>query len=307
MKLKRIREQILEPIPEHPWESGAVFNPGTIREGNSIHVLYRAVEGDNFSTLGYAKLDRNCQVLERRSEPVIKRTEKAETRGCEDARIVKFVDGTYYIFYTAYNSVQVRVSVASTKDFLTYQKHGVVIPDIQNKDAMIFPEPVKGKVILMHRVEPNIQFAYFNSLEEMLAGDRQYWQNYMKNIDKFTIMRPEFEWEASKIGGGAPPIKTKRGWLLIYHGVDKNLVYRGGAALLDLDDPSKIIARLPQPILEPERKYELVGDVPNVVFPQGTAVFEDELIVFYGGADKVIGAASANINELLDALEKVKK
>jgi predicted GH43/DUF377 family glycosyl hydrolase len=270
-------------------------------------MLYRAVEGANFSTLGYAKLDRNCQVLERRPDPVIKRTEKAEAQGCEDARIVKFVDGVYYIFYTAYNGQQVRVSVASTTDFRTYKKHGVVIPDIQNKDAMIFPEPVNGKVILMHRVEPNIQFAYFNSLEEMLAGNRKYWQNYMKNIDKYTIMQPEFEWEASKIGAGAPPIKTDRGWLMIYHGVDKNLIYRGGAALLDLDNPSKVIARLPEPVLEPERKYELVGDVPNVVFPQGTAVFDDELIVFYGGADKVIGAASGNINELLDTLEKFKK
>ncbi len=307
MKLKRIREQILEPIPDHAWESGAVFNPGTIREGDAIHMLYRAVEGDNYSTLGYAKLDRNCQVIERRPEPVIKRTEKAETRGCEDARIVKFVDGNYYIFYTAYNSEQVRVSVASTTDFKTYQKHGVVIPDIQNKDAMIFPEPVKGKVILMHRVEPNIQFAYFNSLDEMLAGDRKYWQNYMKNIEKYTVMRPEFEWEISKIGGGAPPIKTDHGWLMIYHGVDKKLVYRAGAALLDLDDPSRVIARLPTPILEPERKYELQGDVPNVVFPQGTVVFGDELLVFYGGADKVIGAASANINELLEALKKAKK
>jgi predicted GH43/DUF377 family glycosyl hydrolase len=172
---------------------------------------------------------------------------------------------------------------------------------------MIFPEPVNGKVILMHRVEPNIQFAYFNSLEEMLAGNRKYWQNYMKNIGKYIIMQPEFEWEASKIGAGAPPIKTDRGWLMIYHGVDKNLIYRGGAALLDLDNPSKVIARLPEPVLEPERKYELVGDVPNVVFPQGTAVFDDELIVFYGGADKVIGAASGNINELLDTLEKFKK
>jgi predicted GH43/DUF377 family glycosyl hydrolase len=303
VKLERGKDVILAPIAEHPWESRAVLNPGTIREGDIIHMLYRAVEGENFSTLGYAKLDRRGKILERRTEPVIKRETPAEKQGCEDARIVKF-DDTYYIFYTAYDSRNVRVSAAATKDFITFKKHGVIIPDINNKDAMMFPELINNKVVLIHRVEPNIQFAYFDSIEHMLSGDKSYWQNYLKRIDKFTVMRPQFDWEYSKIGAGAPPIKTEKGWLMIYHGVDKNLVYRAGAALLDLENPMKVIARLPYPILEPERKYELKGDVPNVVFPEGTALFDDELLVYYGGADKVIAMARVNINELLDALEK---
>lgn len=303
VKLERVKDVILMPIAEHSWESRAVLNPGTIREGDTIHMLYRAVEGENFSTIGYAKLDRYGNVLERRSEPVIKRENPAEKQGCEDARIVKF-DDTYYIFYTAYDSRNVRVAAASTKNFVTYQKHGVIIPGVNNKDAMIFPEPISNKVILIHRVEPNIQFAYFDSIEQMLSGDEKYWKDYLKRIDDFTVMRPEFDWEYSKIGAGAPPIKTERGWLLIYHGVDKNLVYRAGAALLDLAEPTKVIGRLPYPILEPERTYELKGDVPNVVFPEGTALFDNELLVFYGGADKVIALASVNINKLLDALLK---
>jgi len=303
VKLERVKDVILMPIAEHSWESRAVLNPGTIREGDTIHMLYRAVEGENFSTIGYAKLDRYGNVLERRSEPVIKRENPAEKQGCEDARIVKF-DDTYYIFYTAYDSRNVRVAAASTKNFVTYQKHGVIIPGVNNKDAMIFPEPISNKVILIHRVEPNIQFAYFDSIEQMLSGDEKYWKDYLKRIDDFTVMRPEFDWEYSKIGAGAPPIKTERGWLLIYHGVDKNLVYRAGAALLDLAEPTKVIGRLPYPILEPERTYELKGDVPNVVFPEGTALFDNELLVFYGGADKVIALATVNINKLLDALLK---
>ena len=305
MKLQRVKKAILEPIPEHSWESQAVLNPGTIRQGDVLHMLYRAVEGENFSTIGYAKLDRDGNVLERRSEPVIARTEPYEKQGCEDPRIVKF-DDTYYIFYTAYNGIDVRVAVAYTKDFIEYKKHGIIIPGVNNKDAMIFPELVNGKVVLMHRVEPNIQFAYFDSIEQMLSGDENYWKDYMNRLDEFTVMKPERDWEASKIGAGPPPIKTDRGWLLIYHGVDKNLIYRGGAALLDLEDPSKVIARLPYPILEPEMGYELHGDVPNVVFPEGTVLFDDQLYVYYGGADKVIAMAAGNINELLDDLEKEK-
>jgi len=301
IKLERVKDVILEPIVEHKWESRAVLNPGTIRDGEIVHMLYRAVEGENFSTIGYAKLDRKGNVLERRPEPVIKRETDQEKQGCEDARIVKFED-TYYIFYTAYNGITVRVAAASTTDFITFTKHGVVIPGVNNKDAMIFPEPINNKVILIHRIEPNIQFAYFDSIEQMLSGDENYWKNYLKRIDEFTVMQPEFDWEYSKIGAGAPPIKTARGWLMIYHGVDKNLVYRAGAALLDLENPTKIIGRLPYPILEPKRKYELQGDVPNVVFPEGTALFDDELLVYYGGADKVIAMASVNINELVDAL-----
>jgi predicted GH43/DUF377 family glycosyl hydrolase len=303
IKLERMKDVILEPIAEHKWESRAVLNPGTIRDGEIVHMLYRAVEGENFSTIGYAKLDRNGNVLERRPEPVIKRETDQEKQGCEDARIVRF-DDTYYIFYTAYNGTNVRVAAASTTDFLIFKKHGVIIPGVNNKDAMIFPELINNKVILIHRIEPNIQFAYFDSIEQMLSGDENYWKNYLKVIDEFTIMRPEFDWEYSKIGAGAPPIKTSKGWLMIYHGVDKNLVYRAGAALLDLENPTKIIGRLPYPVLEPKRKYELQGDVPNVVFPEGTALFDDELLVYYGGADKVIAMASVNINELLDALEK---
>ena len=305
MKLKRMQQVLLEAIPEHAWESRAVFNPGVVRDGDIIHILYRAVEGANFSTLGYAKLDRQCRVLERRPDPVLNRLADYEQKGCEDARIVEF-ENIYYIFYTGYDGQNVRVCVASTVDFKTFHRHGVIIPDIQNKDAMIFPERINGQVVLILRVEPNIQFAYFNSIEALLSGDKTFWQNYLPRLEKHTVMRPEFDWEEEKIGAGPPPIKTPEGWLLIYHGVDKNLVYRAGVALLDLDNPARVIARLPEPILEPEMPYECTGDVPNVVFPEGTALFDDELLVFYGGADKVVAGASVNINQLLAALKKVK-
>ncbi|MCK4449749.1 MAG: hypothetical protein KAX26_04070 [Anaerolineae bacterium] len=115
-------------------------------------------------------------------------------------------------------------------------------------------------------------------------------------------MKSEQRWEARKIGAGPPPVKTEEGWLLIYHGVDENRVCRAGAALLDLEEPWKVIARTPEPILEPEEEYERVGDVPNVVFPEGAVTIGDELLVFYGGADEVCCAASVCLDELVNYL-----
>jgi len=305
MKLKRVDGPILEPIPTHPWESRAVLNPATIRENDYVHMLYRAVEGENFSTIGYAKLDRHNKILERRNHPVIERTEPYERQGCEDPRISKLND-TYYIFYTGYDGTDVRICAASTKDFITFHKYGIIMPDVWNKDAMIFPELVNNQIIFIHRIEPNIQFAYFDNIDQLLYPKNEYWQTYMNQLEKYTVMKPKYDWEENKIGAGPPPIKTEEGWLLIYHGVDKNKIYRAGVALLDLDSPDKVIARSPEPLLEPERNYELEGDVPNVVFPEGTAIFDDELYVYYGGADKIIGLATIKLTDLLDELKKYK-
>lgn len=302
IKLKRIEEPLLEPNPKHAWESGAVFNPGTVRDGDIVHVLYRAVESDNYSAIGYAKLDRNHRVLERRSEPAIPRLAAYESRGCEDPRIISF-EGRYYIFYSAYNGTDVRVAMASTMDFKTFKRHGLVGPDVQDKDAMIFPETINGQLVYIHRIEPNIQFAFMRDIEHLKNPENGYWNSHLENLEKFTVLASKYEWEGAKIGASSPPIKTAEGWLFLYHGVDTNTVYRTGVALLDPDDPRKVIARLPYPILEPERSYEKIGDVPNVVFPEGTAVFDDELIVYYGAADKVVCAATVSLSALVEELK----
>ena len=147
-QLKRVGGALLEPIKSHSWESRAVFNPGTVRVGDAVHMLYRAVEGANFSTIGYARLDSAGNVLERRDQPVICREWDVEKQGVEDPRIVPF-DGSNYIFYTAYDGAHperdanTRVMMAETKDFCSFSKLGVVgPPGIQDKDAFIFPERV---------------------------------------------------------------------------------------------------------------------------------------------------------------------
>lgn len=304
-ELKRINQIILGPIEENRWESSAAFNPGVVQQNDIVHMLYRAVESENFSSVGYAKLDRYGKILYRHPEPVIKRTLDIERQGCEDVRVVSF-NQRYFIFYTAFDGSNIRIALAETTDFINYKKYGQIGPDVTDKDAMIFPEKIKGKIVLLHRIEPNIQIASFDSFDHFIKPEKDYWSDYLRNITKYTVIYKEYDWETVKIGAGPPPILTDAGWLLIYHGVDSKFTYRVGAALLDYQNPLKVVAKLPYPILEPKREYEKIGDVNNVVFPQGMVLFDDELQVYYGGADRVVGLAGGRLSDLIEALWKYK-
>jgi len=169
------------------------------------------------------------------------------------------------------------------------RSHEIEWPERNDKDAVLFPKKIDGKYMILHRPmhkEPmGIWIAYSDDLIEWY-GERE-------------IMAPCENWEEKKIGAGAPPIKTEKGWLLIYHGVDEDSVYRLGAAMLSLDDPSKVIYRHPEPILEPERDYEIRGEVPNVVFTCGACEVGDKYYVYYGGADRVICVATVDKEDML--------
>ncbi len=306
-KLKRVNGPILRPNPDNPWESRAVFNPGIAQDGEIIHMLYRAVEGQNSSTIGYAKLNVDAHIINRSCSPVIFRESEIEKQGCEDPRIV-FFNKKYFIFYTGFdgkdipNSANTRVMLAETEDFILYHKIGMIGPEVQDKDAMIFPGKIGNKIGFIHRIKPNIQLALFESMEELINPDKSHWPNHLKKLEKHTIMFREYEWEHQKIGAGPPPLQTEAGWLFIYHGVDREKVYRAGAALLDENVPNKVIARLPYPILEPETDYEKYGDVNMVVFPEGLTLNDDHLQIYYGAADKVIALAEGKLSKLIDEL-----
>ena len=138
---------------------------------------------------------------------------------------------------------------------------------------------------------------------------KEYWERNLKKLDKFVAIEGEHGWETRNIGGGAPPIKTKAGWLVLYHGVEptnKGRTYHAGVALLDLKNPNKLIARLPDPLFSPTEKYEKNGYVDQVVFPTGTSIFKDKLFIYYGTADSGIGVASVNLKSLLKELLKYK-
>ena len=320
MRLQRCEHNpILTANPAQEWESGAVFNCGaTLGQDGLVYLLYRAVPAgyiqfpdrhgyDNYiSSIGCAASEDGVHFT-RFDEPAIRPQEDYETFGCEDPRVTGLElddELLYLITYTAlaapaFSGRGDRVALASTKDFRTFHKYGVVIPNLNDKDAVIFPELIQGRIAMLHRVVPNIQIVYFEDLEQLIHPDEDWWRKYEASIEEFTILRPKFEWEAEKIGAGAPPIRTEAGWLLIYHGVDANHVYRVGAALLDLEEPSRVIARTPEPILEPEEEYERVGDVDNVVFPQGAVVKNGTLHVYYGAADKVCCLSTVNLDDLV--------
>lgn len=294
----------MKPSKDH-FGSFARFNPGIQLKDGIVHMLYRATNSDirdgaNYiSSIGYAKLDMTTKILSDYNDHVIYPTMPEESMGCEDPRIVEF-EGHFFIFYTAYDGITARVAIARTEDFVTYEKLGVIKHFTWDKDAFIFPERINGMIAYLHRISPNIQLDYFESFDELLSINA--WADYAHKIETSTIMKSEYFWENKKIGGSVPPIKTDKGWLLLYHAVDDNFVYRGSVALLDLDDPGKVIARIPYPLLEPVEEYELFGDVNNVVFPEGGYIHEGELFIYYGAADKYIAVAKIGVAALLAEL-----
>ncbi|MFW6281770.1 MAG: glycosidase [bacterium] len=293
MKLKRVSDEpVLKPRKNLDWEKDAVFNCGAHYENGIFYLLYRAVThhpGDpNRSYIGYAESSDGIN-FKRLEEPVLSPgMVPEESQGVEDPRITK-INNIYYMLYTAYDSENAQVALATSKDLKKWERKGIIISkDLfgENKDAALFPQKFDGKYVVMHRPHPDIYISY--------SEDLFNWENHT------CIMEPEYDWESEKIGGGATPIKTEKGWLIIYHGVDKDLTYRLGIALLDLKNPAKVIKRQKEPILEPELDWELKGDVNNVVFSCGAVLIDKELWVYYGGADTVIGAARADISSFLE-------
>jgi len=284
------------------WEQKATFNPGGVLQDRTFHLFYRAVGTNGISSIGYAAISTDMKITERPDHPLLAPSEAWEELGCEDARITR-IQNTYYVLYTAYSRRGPRIALASGSDLNKFTKIGLIGPDLVDKDAALFPETIRGRLAMIHRIDPSLQIAYFDNPQFEKLSDpslrSQYWTGYLHNLDANAIMRPREWWEKRKIGLGPPPIRTSEGWLMIYHGVDENYVYRAGAALADLDDPQKILARSRTPILEPTEPYEKHGLVPDVVFPQAAIVLDGDLYVFYGAADTVCCVATACLDDLL--------
>ena len=324
MRLQRYKSNpILKPDDFKDWDVGAVFNCGvTVTQTGEIVMLFRVApsgyrkdaSGNGYtnyiSSIGSA-VSRDGYSFSINEKAVITPREEWDRYGCEDPRITRFRDkgkDSYLITYTALSSPAFsakgdRVALATTDNFETYTRHGVIIPGLNDKDAVFFPERINGKIALLHRIPPDIQIVYFEDIEEIGKADGNFWSQYSESKEDHTILKRKYKWESKKIGAGPPPVKTEEGWLLIYHGVDKDHVYRAGVVLLGLEDPSRVIARSSLPILEPEEDYEKYGDVNNVVFPEGAIVLDDTLFVYYGAADKVCALATVKVDDILDFLK----
>lgn len=226
-------------------------------------------------------------------EPFIYPSNELEIFGVEDPRITQ-IDDTYYIYFSAASPVGVGEALVSTTDFKSYEHHGMIFPP-ENKDVVIFPEKINGKYYALHRPVPKSNGAPEIWMAE--SPDLIHWGNH-----RHLLGLREDKWDSGRIGAGAVPIKTERGWLEFYHGASKDQRYCMGAVLLDSNDPTRIIARSDAPILEPEADYEKEGFFGNVVFSCGALVEGDVVKMYYGVSDTSMACAELSLNEILESL-----
>jgi predicted GH43/DUF377 family glycosyl hydrolase len=335
------KEGVLLSKTTHEFENDGVLNPGTVQCGVYVHMFYRAVRNGNFSSIGYCKLQGPLMVVERSDVPILSSEFEYESQGLEDPRIVK-IDDLYYLTYTAYDGINALGALAVSKDLIHFEKKGLIVPKISyeefhlltgikeeinenyirynehnrlieniekdqfvwDKNVIFFPRRIDGMLCFLHRIKPDIQVVVrVKELEDLTV---QFWHDYFSNFNDSIVLAPKYEHECSYVGGGCPPIETKDGWLIVYHGVCNSLkgyVYSACVALLELENPQKEIVRLPYALFKPEFSWELKGEVNNVCFPTGTSLFGDQLFIYYGAADERIATVSVSLSALLIELK----
>jgi predicted GH43/DUF377 family glycosyl hydrolase len=327
------------------FENEGVLNPAAIREGNFVHLLYRAVSEGNHSSIGYCLLKGPLKIQHRNEKPILVPEFDYESHGIEDPRIVK-IEGIYYLTFTAFDGVNALGCLATSTDLIHFERKGILVPQITydefirltktkcevnnkyfrynhhqgifkkdgiimllwDKNVILFPRKINNKFYFIHRIRPEIQIVV--AVEKLEHLTIKFWRNYFISFNKFIFLSPEYEHEISYIGGGCPPIETPQGWLIIYHGVKDSLegyIYSACAALFELENPQIEIARLPYPLFKPELEWELKGEVNNVCFPTGAVVFDNRLYIYYGAADERVACASIELSELLGELLLNKK
>ena len=335
MKLNKFEgNPIIKPNSSNYWESLITCNPGVIYDKGTFYMLYRAAGNDDKHVirLGLATSKDGFHFERASDKPVFEPSVDGPDGGCvEDPRIVKF-DNDFYLTYAyrpfapgkywtfahdvvftpscgdnapiAISQNMGNTGLACTNDFKTFRRLGrITSPVLDDRDVIFFPEKINGQYIMIHRPKQFVGKEYgvkYPSIWLKSSEDLLDWED---KSSKLLMTGMEGTWE-EKIGGSAPPIKTERGWLMLYHGVEHGGLgyYRVGAVLLDLNDPLKIIGRTPCPILEPEKEFEIHGLYNGCVFPTGNVVVGDTLYVYYGAADKYVGVATCQLSKLIDYL-----
>ena len=313
------KSPIISPKAENDWEAWQTFNPGVILLEDKIHFLYRAIGKDGISRLGYAVSSSGWQIDERLVQPVFEHplsnhhcssffsfASGGSFGGAEDPRPVRVnEEDTLYLTYTACDQ-GLRISLTSikVKDFLKrrwkWKKPVLISPPGQvHKNWVIFPEKIKGCYAILHSLNPQISIDFFDHLE----FDGKTYIN--SNYDPMPRGN-HWHWEGRIRGVGPPPLKTKEGWLIFYHGEDRYDPgkYKVGVMLLDLETPTKVLCRAKKPILEPNEFYENNGFKPGVVYVSGVVVKNNYLLIYYGAADNYVCVAYSDFAEFLKALKK---
>ena len=330
MLMKRHPENpILTRNPDRDWEAGSVLN-GTVIRGldGTIHMLYRATNGVEFGTAGeYVSsigiADSTDGVrFTRRAEPLIVPDHTYEVGlGCEDPRVV-FLDGEYYMYYTAVEGtppdIKVRIALATSPDLKTVKKHGIVGPKgAPSKAATLFPERVDGKYLwfftwLSDTPGATILHTVFDDLEAVRNPPPGHVAAAVEDYDRSAVLIPGDRVELAKVRVrrgpelGAPPIRTEAGWLFFYCNSDSEIEpeWQISAALLDVDEPWRVIAKTPEPLITPQTVEELDGVVNRVTFPSGALVIDGTVHLYYGSGDQGICLATCDLAELLEHLAR---
>jgi predicted GH43/DUF377 family glycosyl hydrolase len=335
MKLKKFEgNPILSPLEQNEWESLVTCNPGVYYDNGIFYMLYRAAGNDvqHVIHLGFATSNDGIHFTRMSDKPAFSPGINAPDSGCvEDPRIVKFGD-EYYITYAyrpfppgqywrfGHDEILLpdcgidapmatrcnigNTGLAVTTDFSSFRRLGrITSPVLDDRDVILFPEKICGKYVMLHRPKQYAGEKYgveFPSIWMKFSDDLLDWEN---KESRLLLTGRKNSWE-EKVGGSTPPLRTDKGWLVLYHGVEHGGqgYYRVGALLLDLKNPLRIIAKTQEPVLEPEFEYETNGYYNGCVFPTGNVIIDDTLYVYYGGADKYVCLATCSVSELLSFL-----
>jgi predicted GH43/DUF377 family glycosyl hydrolase len=283
-----------------PYPANSTFNPGAVRHNGETWLLVRVEDMRGFSHLTFARSKDGITSWQIDDQPTLMPSPayNEEQWGVEDPRIAWLHEREEFaVTYVSFSKDGPMVSLALSKDLRTFTRRGPMLPP-EDKDASLFPRMIKDRYVLIHRPiirgEAHIWIAF--------SPDLKYWGDH-----KILIPVRPGQWDSTRVGLGPPPIETPEGWLIIYHGVRMTVsgaLYRVGLALLDLEEPWKIIRRSDEWVFGPRESYERVGDVPGVTFPTGAVLKEEtnELMVYYGAADTTVCLATARLDELLDYL-----
>ena len=289
-----------------PYAANTVFNPGATRlpSGETL-LLVRVEDRRGISHLTAARSRDGVHDWQVDPQPTFAPWPERypeELWGVEDARIVRLDGlGCFAMTYTAYSRAGPLVALAMTEDFKTFERHGAIMPP-EDKDAAFFPRQFGGRWALIHRPVPRQAEAKAN-MWLSFSKDLRHWGDHTVLLEA----RDGAWWDAGKIGLSPQPIATDEGWLIVYHGARQTpagTLYRVGLALLDLDDPRRVLRRGDEWVVNPQAPYEVAGEIPNVVFPCGAVLdpASGEFRLYYGAADTCVGLMTAQIGDILDWL-----
>ena len=293
----RWKENPVLSLEDIPFHCNTVFNGTPVKFGDEYLLLLRIEGQQGYSFFALAR-SRDGFHFDVEDRPVLLPAKKGifgiyEARGIEDPRAT-FIQGSYYIMYTAYSGHGPRIALAKTDDFCTFERIAL-ISEPGNKDGVLFPEKINNRYVRLDR--------------PIGLGIGSIWISYSNDLyswghSKVLISPRPGYWDSYRVGASVPPIRTNRGWLEIYHGVQMTSagpIYRAGTVLLDLKDPSLVIGRSSAPLLAPRENYERIGDVGNVVFACGAIVESDgEVKMYYGAADTCLCVASARLEDIME-------